>query len=319
MFILIVLLYLLLASTFTLAKAALLYIDPLFFIALRMIVAGFLLFIFLIIFRPENIKFNRKHTALFMQIALFHIYGAYVFEFLGLPYLSSAKACLMYSLTPFLTIFLAYKIMAEKMSRKKWLGLIIGFLGFIPVLVCNIQNFSQFFCVSWPEAAIFASVLCSAQGWVVMQKLVKGEEYSPLFVNGFGMVVGGFFALFSSLIVERFPYIHLPTKNFVYPLDSWLMHYLHSPFLIVSVYSIVLILIANLICYNLYGYLLKKYSATFISFAGILCPLFTALYGNVFLSEKIPDNFFISVTIIFIGLFLFYQEELESRRLKTSI
>lgn len=309
MLILIVILYLLLASTFTLAKAALAYIDPLLFIALRMIVAGILLYIFLYVFKPEKLRFDRQHLFLFIQIALLHIYGAYVFEFIGLPHVNSAKACLMYSLTPFLTVFFAYQIMAARMTRKKWLGLIIGFLGFIPVLLCFQQDDLNFFCFSWPELAILISVICSAQGWVVMQKLVKTEGYSPLLVNSFGMIVGGLLALVSSFIIEGLPKIHTASNGNIYPLDHFLIEYVKSPWALVMMYGIALILIANIICYNLYGYLLKMYSATFVSFAGILCPLFAALYGYFLLSEKIPDYFFASISIIFLGLFLFYQDE----------
>ena len=46
-----------------------------------------------------------------------------------------------------------------------------------------------------------------------------------------------------------------------------------------GVYSFALVIIANIIGYNLYGYLLSRYSATFLSFAGFMTPLFAALLG----------------------------------------
>ena len=76
---------------------------------------------------------------------------------------------------------------------------------------------------------------------------------------------------------------------------------------------IAVVLISNIVCYNLYGYLLKKYTATFVSFAGFMGPLFTALYGWILLGETVTWHFYASSIIVFIGLYFFYQEELQDR------
>jgi drug/metabolite transporter (DMT)-like permease len=73
---------------------------------------------------------------------------------------------------------------------------------------------------------------------------------------------------------------------------------------------LLLIAISNLICYNLYGYLLKKYSVTFVSFAGFITPLFTALFGWWYLGEVVTWPFYVSAIIVFAGLCIFNQEEL---------
>lgn len=69
-------------------------------------------------------------------------------------------------------------------------------------------------------------------------------------------------------------------------------------------------LISNIICYNLYGYLLTKYSATFLSLAGLITPLFASLFGWYFLNEQITWHFYMSIFLFSIGLFIFYQEEI---------
>jgi drug/metabolite transporter (DMT)-like permease len=61
----------------------------------------------------------------------------------------------------------------------------------------------------------------------------------------------------------------------------------------------------------LYGYLLKKYTATFLAFAGFLGPLFSAFYGWLFLSEVITWHFYLSAVLVFAGLYMFYKHELE--------
>jgi len=74
--------------------------------------------------------------------------------------------------------------------------------------------------------------------------------------------------------------------------------------------TLLLMIISNAICYNLYGKLLKKYSATFMSFAGFTTPLFTALFDWLKFGEVASWHFYLSATIVFGGLLIFYQEEL---------
>ncbi len=109
-------------------------------------------------------------------------------------------------------------------------------------------------------------------------------------VNGICMTAGGFLALVTSFFTEEF----MPVTNIL-------------PF--VGLLAAV-ILISNLVCHNLYGYLLRKYTATFLSFAGFMGPLFAAFYGWLLMNEAITWHFYISSVIVFFGLFLFYQDEL---------
>ena len=71
-----------------------------------------------------------------------------------------------------------------------------------------------------------------------------------------------------------------------------------------------MLLISNVVCYNLYGHLLKRFSATFMSLAGLITPLFASLFGWYFLDEVITWHFYMSMFIFSIGLFIFYQEEI---------
>ena len=60
--------------------------------------------------------------------------------------------------------------------------------------------------------------------------------------------------------------------------------------------------------------LLKKYSATFMSFTSFLSPLFAALYGWAFFQEIISWHFYVSAVIVFTGLYIFYQDELRKQK-----
>ncbi|BDC34542.1 hypothetical protein Noda2021_05000 [Candidatus Dependentiae bacterium Noda2021] len=312
----VLMLYMFMASTFTFGKAALYYLQPFFFIACRMMGGGLLLLGYQYFFNNKHFKIERKDWFLFIQIIAFHIYFGYVFEYWGMQYVSSSKTCLLYNLSPFITALIVYIIYNERLSIQKWIGLTIGFVGMLPILSTqdSAEAMTQHIGIfSLPEVAILLSVVSAAYGWIVMHKLVR-KHYSPVLVNGIGMLVGGFLSLITSVYMEGWPpHLYTPVQEHGY-LSTALYNYLGSTFLvsfaIAVYYTLLLILIGNIICYNLYGHLLKKYSATFLSFAGFTAPLFAALFGWLLHGEVIQWQFYVSVVAVFFGLWIFYRQEL---------
>ena len=115
---LILFLYMLFASTFTIGKAVLAYVDPIFFIAVRMLLAGILLFLFLRI-KKRSTVIKPEDKNLFIQLIFFHIYIAYVLEFKALEFVASSKACLLYSLSPFITALFERFYLRSHLTPKK--------------------------------------------------------------------------------------------------------------------------------------------------------------------------------------------------------
>lgn len=310
------LLYMFMASTFTFGKAALYYLQPFFFIALRMIGGGLLLLGYQYFFNRKHTKIERKDWFLFAQIIAFHIYIGYIFEYWGMQYVSSSKTCLLYNLSPFITALIVYLLFNERLSIQKWIGLSVGFVGMLPILYTqeSAEALTQHIGIfSLPEVSILLSVASTAYGWIVMHQLVK-KHYSPILINGIGMLFGGIFALITSAYLEGWPpKLYTPVQESGF-LIKMLGGCLGSTFFVslamALYYTLLLIIIGNVICYNLYGNLLKKYSATFLSFAGFTTPLFAALFGWLFFGEIIPWQFYVSVVAVFFGLWIFYRQEL---------
>jgi len=136
-------------------------------------------------------------------------------------------------------------------------------------------------------------------------KSLTNRGYSFVFINGIGMLGGGILSLMLSLIKEGWPTMKLQPEVIFKDLSL-----LDSPFFMLSFYTIALIIVANIICYNLYGYLLSKYSPTFLSFAGFMTPLFGAFLGWFFLGEVITWHYFATVGFVILGLYLFYKDQL---------
>jgi len=290
------LLFALFASVFTIAKTGLDYSQPFFLVGSRMFVAGVIMLAYQFFFKRSEFTFKKDSLWRIIRLAAFNIYLTNVFEFWGLKYLTSFKTCFIYSLSPFVSALLSYYMFSEKMNGKKWLGLLVGFGGFLPILLNHTsseQAAGSLFYFSFPEIAVMLAAICSVYGWILLRQLVKDDGYAPFMANGLSMLIGGAFALGHSMCVETWDPI---------PVTEYL------PFVECA---IALIIISNMICYNLYGWLLKRYSATFMSFAGFTTPLFTAVFGWFYLGEVVTMPFYVSAMVVFSGLLIFNQEELK--------
>ena len=291
--ILIILLYLVCAATFPLAKATLDYAQPFFYVGIRMTCAGLILLSAYRFYKGPLPTVRRKDLALFAQLALFAIYIAYMLDLWSLQYITSIESAFFFAPSPFIAALFSYFWFAETMTRNKWIGLSFGLASLLPFFF----SFSESILALdheqiIPLLAVFASAAASAYGWIVMRELVKNRGYSPLFVNGVAMFFGGLAALMTSYYVEPWS----PSPVFEWPMFA--------------ITTGAMIIVNNGIFSNVYGYLLEHYTATLLSFAGFLCPIFAALLGFIFLKEPLTGKFFFSLVCIVFGLFLFYREEL---------
>ncbi|MCL4361392.1 DMT family transporter [Candidatus Dependentiae bacterium] len=286
-------LYALLALSFVFAKIALNYSAPVFLIALRMSLAGILLLGYQFFLNSKKLIIKKNDVWLFFKTSLFHIYIAFTLEFWALRYLSSSKTNIIYTTTPFLTALLAYLIYGSKLTFYKTVGMLIGLFGLLPIILTHIaQEGSMLAGISFPEVIMLISVICSAYAWFLVKDLMN-KNYSLLIINGYAMLIGGILAFFTSYIIGE-------QMNLNWNLILWIS---------------LLILVSNILFYNLYAWLMHLYSLTFLSFAGFLSPIFGAIFGYLILNEKITYHYFISLIIVFIGLYIFYKDEMNKNNL----
>ncbi len=292
--ILVVLLWAILASTFIFAKKALAYSDPSFLIGIRMIVAGSILLAYQKFFSKQSLAIKKEDLLTFFWVSMFHIYLAFTLEFWALQYVSALKTTIIYSATPFISAILAYFILKERLTKAKVLGIAIGLGGLVPALLAQAglaEQAMEFHHISLPEVVLFLAVLSAAYAWFLVMKLMK-RGYGLGLINGAAMLSGGILSMITSLFTTD---LSNPVTELL-PFIGWLA---------------LLILSANIIFYNFFGWLLKRYSITFISFSGFLSPSFATLYEWLFMGGVITWHYFASLFFIALGLFIFYREELK--------
>jgi drug/metabolite transporter (DMT)-like permease len=304
---LVILINILMGATFSIVKLILdNYTDPLFLVGYRMTLAGVLLLGYQFLVHPKQLKIQTKNDWLsFIKVALFHVYLCYICEFWSQKYLAPAKVALLFNLTPFITAALSYAMHRQKQSLKKMIGLVIGFIGFLPIIMVHAVDEVKLDGVFWsylPEISLLISVISAAYAWLVVEHLVIKRRYSILLVNGFAMFWGGVLATLTSYLVG----IYSGLNSFGRAWDPWPF----TNFGMLTVWVLVLILFSNLIYYNVYAWLLHRYTPTFMAFSGLTIPLFAAMWEWLMFGIVITWPFWLSLAIISLGLALYYREEL---------
>jgi len=288
-------LYSLFASTFILGEKAVALVPPVFFVGARMTLAGLLLLGYLAFTDKKKLVIKKEHWLWFVGIVIFHVYFSYVLEFYSYTYLSGPYVALLYNLSPFVTALFAFFFLNELMTRKKWVGLVIGSAASIPMISSKLTSVTiggTPFQIGLAQGALILSVLATCIGWIFLKKMTTTWDYSYVLVNGIGMFFGGLLAFLTSFILEPAPALPIISS---------------STFWGVLLASII---IGNVIVYNLWGKLLHTYSATTLSLFNCSTPLFAALIDWLWLGKTVGPLFLITAVATSAGLYLFYQEEL---------
>ena len=135
---LIILMYALFSTSFSAGKILMQYTSPIFLVGVRFFLAGAILLFYQFVWAKKRIHIKKSQLWLYAQIIIFGIYAAYVLRFFGLKYLTSSKTAFLFNSSPFFTALYSYAFFNDRMTKKQWLGLIIGFIGLIPILLVSI-------------------------------------------------------------------------------------------------------------------------------------------------------------------------------------
>ncbi len=284
----VVVLQALFGASIPISKKLLQYASPFF-------LAVFIFLFYSCLYKKKRIECDWHHILLYAQIIFFGIYAKYMLRYWSLQYLTATKMAFIFNITPFVAAIFSFIAFHEKITLKQLLGMLIGFVGIIPILLTTSsaeQLVGELFFMSLPELVLLLAIVAHCYGMIITRKLIRDKKQSVGLTNGIRMLGGGLLSLLTAFAFEGF----FPVTDVV-------------PF---SIGIIVLIVLSNIICHSWYLKLLKTYSVTFLSVTDFLNPLFTASYGWLFLHETITWHYVISTILVFIGMYTFYQGELKS-------
>ncbi len=279
------------AIGFPTAKLLLAHVKPFFFAGIRLIASALFLFGYHYATTGLPVKYKRTDLLSFIKLSFLGFFLSFACSLWALQYVTAIKASFLYNLAPFLSALFSYFYFAEKMTFKKWIGLGIGFIGFAPILMANGQSHGNAGLVSWADIILLFAVVTYVYGMIITRGLMLSGSYSSTIVNATAMFWGGVFSLIASPFMDAKPLV--------------------SSFSSFDLLMFILATMSVITGYTMAGFLLKKYTATFLSFAAFTMPFFAAIYSWFLLGEQISWHFFASTAAVLVGLYIFYKEELK--------
>ena len=251
--------------------------DPFAALAFRFALVALGFFIFSI-YSKEKILISRKNFfESFLSGVLFHGFylgGVFYSISIGMP---TGIAALIVTLQPILTNALSGPILNEKVSKKQWIGVLLGFSGAAIVLGFDIGS-------KIPTVGLFATTiaLLAITFSTLWQK--KLSNNLPLSVSNMNQALGG--CLFHLVIIILFakPYIDF-SQTFIIAMS-------HQIFLV------------SFGAFTILMYLIKNNSASKTVSIFFLIPATSAFMAWLFLNENLTAFDLIGFLITTIGVYI---------------
>ncbi len=251
--------------------------DPFAALAFRFALVALGFFIFSI-YSKEKILISRKNFfESFLSGVLFHGFylgGVFYSISIGMP---TGIAALIVTLQPILTNALSGPILNEKVSKKQWIGVLLGFSGATIVLGFDIGS-------KIPTAGLFATIiaLLAITFSTLWQK--KLSNNLPLSVSNMNQALGG--CLFHLVIIILFakPYIDF-SQTFIIAMS-------HQIFLV------------SFGAFTILMYLIKNNSASKTVSIFFLIPATSAFMAWLFLNENLTALDLLGFLITTIGVYI---------------
>jgi drug/metabolite transporter (DMT)-like permease len=267
-------------SSYLFIKVAVAEVPPFTLVTGRLLLSAIMLWILL---RVLGRSMPRTRSAWGTYAVMGFLSGTlpYVLITWGEQYIHSSLAALLQATMPIFTVILAFFLAGdERMTRRRVLGVGVGFVGVIVLMLPDLHQGLQESLMG--QLAVVASSLSYAASTIFARKRLRGQ---PPLASATGQVTAGaLFTLPLSLLVDR-PFGLSPSLP---PLAAWLG----------------LIILGTVIAYVIYYELLDRTSATFVSTVTYIIPIVGLTLGSLILSEPLTTTLLGSSALILLGVLL---------------
>ncbi len=272
---------LLYAATFSIAKIAMpKYIQPNAFILMRVGVAAICIFLFHRMYVKGAITDKKDYLPLAVS-AVFGVAANMLLFFKGLAITTPINASVLMLFTPIFVIVFAFFMLGEKMGLKKIAGILIAALGALFLVGGTKLSFNQQ--TIWGDIYVTLNAIIYAFYLVYAKRLMV--KYHPLTVTLYAFFIGFFLVLPFGL--NQFTEINFSEL----PAIIW--------------WSIAFVTIGStFLTYVLNAYALKHASSSLVGTYIYLQPVLAALIAVTFGKDHLTLEKFISMVIVFAGVYL---------------
>lgn len=254
------------------------------FAGYRFFIASIMIFLTCFIAR-YSVKVNKINFMRLIILGLIQTFFQYIFFYIGLSNTTSVKGSIISASNTFFTVIIAHFFFAEdKMSVKKTLGVILGFLG---VIIVNFKSngFTGGFKFTGEGFVLISSILGALAG-IYTKKLAS--DIPPFAVSAFQLFTGSIALILVGLLGGG--------KNTVIFTPKGTILIIYMAFISAAAFSI-------------WSLLLKYNGVGRVSIYKFSIPLFGVALSCIFLNESFPNsNAIIAVILVSIGIYLINKQ-----------
>jgi drug/metabolite transporter (DMT)-like permease len=194
--------------------------------------------------------------------------------------ITSNTAAVLNALTPLFSGLIGVMVFSKALSKKQWLGIIMGFAGILVLMEFNIklllgENF----------IGIGTMILATISYGFASQYTKKHlGDTGVLLITTCSLTVGAAIGFFGSLVTGHIPF-HVEWNSYMF----------------MSVIG--LGCFGSGIAHLLFYYLMTKGSPEFATTVTYIIPVTAMIWGSVLLNEAVTKNIILGLTIIFVGIY----------------
>lgn len=265
-----------------LLKLALHDFPPLFLTEIRFILAAL---IFLPFFLKQRIKLSKKEIQSLFLHSIFFSLNVGIFS-IAIQYTTAILSQILYTLVPLVVIVISYKLLREKFTQNKIIGLLIAMLG-VGFLISQSVSKSETLTFGTPLGNLLT--LAAVLSWSFYMVLSKNltRKYSPTTTS--------FFSFLTTVILLLFV---VPFEHFIHPLEI-------SKVSVIGLGSVLTLgIFSSALMFFLIQFSIKKTSPFTASFYQYVGPISAAITAIPFLGEKPTHGLIIGGFLTIIGVFV---------------
>lgn len=171
--------------------------SKILFAAWRFFLAGIIVLLITACIQKKFPKLKKEAIKSVVILGFIQTTLEYIFFYIGLSYASGFKGAILNPTSTFMMVILAHFFYKDdKLTFRKTLGCIVGFLGIIIVNLSGDVNSQSSFL---GEGCLIISALAFAIGSIISKEATKIES-NPMIVTGYQLLIGGFILIVFGLI-----------------------------------------------------------------------------------------------------------------------
>ena len=254
--------------------------SKILFAGIRFFAAGLLVLAFSAV-QKRQLAVTRTEVPWLTLFALVNTALHYLFSYIGLSYIPSARSTILDSMGSFFLIILSGLFLEDDtFSVKKIAGCLLGFCGILTISIT--PGGGLFSGISFlGDGMILLNACCAAGGGLLIRFI--SQQLDMMTATGYGMSAGGLMLLLVGLMVG----VRQPWN-----LSLW------------GVTILFVLVLISAVCFGIYNMLLANHPISKVAIYNSLIPVFGVMFSSLLLREPFSWQYILAAGLTAAGVYV---------------